>query len=74
MMPQNLNFFKNFLLFYINVRARGGATNWQVTGSIPDGVIGIFQWHDPSGRPGVDSASNSNEYQVCFLGVKAAGV
>jgi hypothetical protein len=22
--------------------------------------------------PGVDSASNRNEYQVCFLGVKAA--
>jgi len=24
--------------------------------------------------PGVDSASNRNEYQVYFLGVKAAGV
>jgi hypothetical protein len=24
--------------------------------------------------PGVDSSSNINEYQVCFLGVKAAGV
>jgi hypothetical protein len=24
------------------------ATNRQVTGSIPDGVIGIFQWHNPS--------------------------
>jgi hypothetical protein len=24
-------------------------------------------------RPGVDSASNRNEYQECFLGVKAAG-
>jgi hypothetical protein len=23
--------------------------------------------------PGVDSASNRNEYQVCFLAVKAAG-
>ena len=23
--------------------------------------------------PGVDSASNRNEYQDCFLGVKAAG-
>jgi hypothetical protein len=23
--------------------------------------------------PGVDSASNRNEYQECFLGVKAAG-
>jgi len=53
--------------------ARGGVV---VEGSIPDGVIGIFQWHNPSGRtydPGVDSASNRNEYQVYFLGVKAAG-
>ena len=46
-------------------------------GSIPDGVIGIFQWHNPSGRtmaPGVDSASNRNEYQEYFLRVKAADV
>jgi len=28
-------------------------------------------WLDPS--PGVDSASNRNEYQEHFLGVKAAG-
>ena len=26
------------------------ATNQQLTGSIPDGVIGIFHWHNPSGR------------------------
>jgi len=26
------------------------ATSWKVAGSIPDGVIGIFQWHYPSGR------------------------
>jgi len=47
------------------------ATNRQVAGSIPDGVIGIFQWHNPSGGnygPGVDSASNRNEYQVYLLG------
>jgi hypothetical protein len=25
------------------------ATNRQVMGSIPDGVTGIFQWHNPSG-------------------------
>jgi hypothetical protein len=25
------------------------ATNQQVVGSIPDGVIGIFQWHNTSG-------------------------
>jgi hypothetical protein len=39
------------------------ATNRKVAGSIPDGVIG----------PGVDPASNRNEYQEYFLGVKAAG-
>ena len=26
------------------------AANRQVAGSIPDGVIWIFQWHNPSGR------------------------
>ena len=26
------------------------ATNRKVTGSIPDGVIGIFHWHNPSDR------------------------
>jgi elongation factor P hydroxylase len=26
------------------------ATRWKVAGSIPDGVIEIFYWHNPSGR------------------------
>jgi len=26
------------------------STNWKVAGSIPDGVIGIFHWHNPSER------------------------
>jgi hypothetical protein len=43
---------------------------WGVAGSIPDGVIWIFRWHY---GPGVDSTSNRNDYQVYFLGVKAAG-
>jgi hypothetical protein len=34
-----------------------------------DGVIGIFHSHNPSG-PGVDSATNRNEYQEYFLGGK----
>jgi len=42
----------------------------KVVGSILDGVIGIFHCHNPSG---VDSASNRNENQEYFLGVKAAG-
>jgi hypothetical protein len=44
--------------------------------SIPDGVTGIFGWHNPSGHtndPGVDSASNRNEYQEYFLRAKATG-
>ena len=39
-------------------------------GSILDGVIGIFHWHNSSGRTralGVDSTSNKNEYQEYFL-------
>jgi len=27
-----------------------GVTVWKVAGSIPDGVIGIFIWHNHSGR------------------------
>ena len=34
--------------------ARGSAVGWgtslKVAGSIPDSVIGIFHWHNPSGR------------------------
>jgi hypothetical protein len=39
-----------------NLGARGGAFGWdcatsrKVAGSIPDGVIGIFYWHNSSGR------------------------
>jgi len=45
-------------------------------GSIPAGVSGFFidtkSFRSHYG-PGVDSASNRNEYQEYFLGVKAAG-
>jgi hypothetical protein len=44
--------------------------------SIPDGVSEFFHWHNPVGRtmaPGVDSASNRNEYQEYFLAAAAAG-
>jgi len=52
------------------------ATNRKVVSSIQDGVIEIF--HDiKSFRshycPGVDSASNRNEYKEHFLGVNVAG-
>jgi len=52
------------------------ATNPKVVGSIPAGVSGFFidikSFRSHYG-PGVDSASNVNEYQEYFLGVKAAG-
>jgi len=52
------------------------ATIRKVAGSIPVGVSGFFidiksLWSHYG--PGVDSASNINEYQDYFLGVKAAG-
>ena len=37
---------------------------------IPEGVIGIIHWHNPSGYTmalGVNSASNRSKYQECFL-------
>ena len=52
------------------------ATSQKVASSIPDGFTGIFHWHKsfrPHYGPGVDSASNRNEYQEYFLGVKVAG-
>jgi len=30
-------------------------------------------WHNPSDRTTIDSASNRNEYQEYFLGLKSAG-
>ena len=51
-------------------------TSRKVAGSIPAGVSGFFvdikSFRSHSG-PGVDSASNRNEYQKYFLGVKVAG-
>ena len=52
------------------------ATNRKVAGSIPAGVGGFFidiKFFWLHYAPGVDSASNRNEYQEYFLGVKAAG-
>ena len=55
---------------------RLSATNQKVASSIPAGVSGFFidikSFRSHYG-PGVDSASNRNEYQEYFLGVKAAG-
>jgi len=49
-------------------------TNRKVAGSIPAGVSGFFidiKYLRSHYGPGVDSASNSNEYQEHFLGVKS---
>jgi len=76
--------FKRYVLIYIHIymadrgstKLRCCATNRKVAGSIPAGVSGFFV-HIKSFRshygPRVDSASNRNEYQEYFLGVKAAG-
>jgi len=52
-------------------------TNRKVAGSIPAGISGFFidikSFRSHYG-PRVNSASNRNEYQEYFLGVKAAGV
>ena len=52
------------------------AAHREVAGSIPAGVSGFFidikSFRSHYG-PGVDSASDRNEYQEYFLGVKAAG-
>ena len=57
-------------------RLRCCATNRKVAGSIPASASGFFidikSFRSHYG-PGVDSASNRNEYQEYFLGVKAAG-
>ena len=52
------------------------ATNRKVAGSIPDSVSGFFidikSFRSHYG-PGIDSASNRNEYQEHSRGVNAAG-
>ena len=55
---------------------RSCATNREVAGSIPASVSGFFidiKFLRSQYGPGDDSASNRNEYQEYFLGVKAAG-
>jgi len=52
------------------------ATNREVAGSIPPSVSGFFidiKFFRSHYGPGVDLASNRNEYQEYFLGVKEAG-
>ena len=46
------------------------ATSRKVAGSIPDGVIGIFHWLNPSGRTIALGLTQPHEYQEYFLGGK----
>jgi hypothetical protein len=52
------------------------SVNRKFAGSIPEGVMEIFHWHNPSDRTmalGSTQPLNRNEYQELFLGVKAVG-
>ena len=52
------------------------ATSRNVAGSIPDGVIGIFHWHNPSGRTmvlGLTYPLTEMSTGNVSLGVNAAG-
>jgi len=63
--------FKKYNVFLLSGHAVVHCiTNGKVAGFVPDGVIHIFRWHNPSG---VHSACNRKEYQDYFLGVNAAG-
>ena len=72
---RNIIFFL-FILHRVARWLRCCATNRKVAGLIPAGVSGFFidikSFRSHYG-PGVDSASNRNEYQEYFLGVEAAG-
>jgi len=49
---------------------------WKVVGSIPDGAIGIFHCHNPSGRTmalGLTQPLTEMSTRNIFWGVKAAG-
>ena len=78
---KNQNVFVKYIYIYIYISymaqwLRCCATNRKVAGSIPAGVNGFFidfKCFRSHYGPGVDSASNRNEYQVYFLGAKAAG-
>jgi hypothetical protein len=64
------------LLRYSRSWLRHCATSRKVAGSIPDGVITIFYWHNPSGRTmALRSIKPLTEMSTrnIFWGVKAAG-
>ena len=53
------------------------ATSWKVVGSIPDGVIEIFDWHNPFGRTmalGLTQPPTEMSTRNIYWGVKSADV
>jgi hypothetical protein len=67
-----------FYLFLVRWRTwlRHCATNRKVTGSIPDGFIGISHWHNPVGRTmALGSTQPLTEMSIRSIswGVKVAG-
>jgi len=71
-----LNTYGAVTVVYFGNRGDRGVTNRKVVGSIPAGASGFFieikSFRSHYG-PGVDTASNRNEYQEYFLVVNAAG-
>jgi hypothetical protein len=73
MVPPHFQISSSYFSIGITVKGtrRGAATSRKVAGSILDGIIGTFHWHNlpaalwPWGRL-------RNEYQEYFLGLKAA--
>jgi hypothetical protein len=62
-------------MYYYSIYLESLDTNRKVAGSIPASVSGFFsdiKFFRSHYGPGIDSASNRNEYQEYFLGVKAA--
>ena len=62
--------------YALKVAVRGGATSWKVTGSISDGVIGIFHLHNPSTCTmalGLAHPLTEMSTRHIYWGVKAAG-
>jgi hypothetical protein len=52
------------------------ATNRRVAGSVPDGAIGLFHWHNPSGRTmalGLTQPLTEMRTRNISWGIKAAG-
>ena len=74
--PQQFWKLKSCLLARGGVVVKALCSIRQVAGSIPDGVIGIFKWHNPSGRiMALGSTQPLTEMSTRCIswGVKAAG-